>query len=182
MDVADFQNCWRVCKLVLTLSHGQAAVERGFSINKEVLVENMEKSSLISQRLVIDYLHHADKAIWELPLPAEMLKSCKLAHSRYFAALEAKKAEKADTANDLKRKLKREEIAEVETKKIKLQSSITTLEDDVETLSIQAEKKEKMDLLVKANAFRQKVKEQKKTLADLENALVHLNEEMKNIK
>ena len=39
-----------------------------------------------------------------------------------------------------------------------------------------------MELLIKANAFRQKVKDQKRTLAELENALVHLNEEMKNIK
>ena len=111
-----------------------------------------------------------------------MLKSCKLAHSRYLAALEAKTAEKADTTKDLKRKLKREEIAEVETKKIALQSSITTLENDVEIFSIQAEKEEKMELLIKANAFRQKVKDQKRTLAELENALVHLNEEIKNIK
>jgi len=65
---------------VLTLSHGQ----RGFSVNKEVLVENLEKNFLISQRLVIGYVHHADKPIWELPLPSEMLKSCKLAHSRYL--------------------------------------------------------------------------------------------------
>jgi len=43
LDVGHFKNCWGVCKFVLTLSHGQAAVERGFSVNKEVLVENLEK-------------------------------------------------------------------------------------------------------------------------------------------
>ena len=36
-----YKKCWKVVKLVLTLSHGQAAVEIGFSVNKEVLVENM---------------------------------------------------------------------------------------------------------------------------------------------
>ena len=31
----------KVLKIVLTLSHGQAEVERGFSLNKEVIVENL---------------------------------------------------------------------------------------------------------------------------------------------
>ena len=34
---------WNICKLILTLSHGQGAVGRGFSVNKELLVENLEK-------------------------------------------------------------------------------------------------------------------------------------------
>ena len=34
---------------VFVLSHGQNVVERGFSINKEVEVENLKKVSLISQ-------------------------------------------------------------------------------------------------------------------------------------
>ena len=47
---ASYKKCWKVVKLVFTLSHGQAAVERGFSDNKEVLVENMQELSLVSQR------------------------------------------------------------------------------------------------------------------------------------
>ena len=31
---ASYKECWRVIKLEFTLSHGQAAVERGFSVNK----------------------------------------------------------------------------------------------------------------------------------------------------
>ena len=32
---------WRVVELLLLISHGQATVERGFSVNKEVVVENL---------------------------------------------------------------------------------------------------------------------------------------------
>ena len=46
-----YKNRWKV-KLVLTLSHGQAGVERGFSVNKDILVENMQELSLFSQRQV----------------------------------------------------------------------------------------------------------------------------------
>ena len=31
---------WKVCSIIFVLSHGQSAVERGFSINKKLLVEN----------------------------------------------------------------------------------------------------------------------------------------------
>ena len=37
---------WRVVELLLLMSHGQATVERGFSINKEVVVENLSERSL----------------------------------------------------------------------------------------------------------------------------------------
>lgn len=36
-------------KLLLCLSHGNAAVERGFSVNKECLVENLKEDSLVAQ-------------------------------------------------------------------------------------------------------------------------------------
>ena len=31
---------WKVCSIIFVLSHGQSAVERGFNINKKLLVEN----------------------------------------------------------------------------------------------------------------------------------------------
>ena len=54
------------------------------------------------------------------------------------------------------------------------------MESDIETYSIAAEKEQKFELLSKANAFRDKVKE-KKTLSDLDEALAKLTEEEKNI-
>ena len=46
---ADFKELWKVVKLLLALSHGQATVERGFSSNKEVMVENLAQHSLVAQ-------------------------------------------------------------------------------------------------------------------------------------
>ena len=34
------------------MSHGQALVERGFSINSNLVVENMHEDNLIAQRIV----------------------------------------------------------------------------------------------------------------------------------
>ena len=41
---------WNICKIIFSLPHGQAAVERGFSVNREVLFENLKQKSLVSQR------------------------------------------------------------------------------------------------------------------------------------
>ena len=43
-----------VFKVIFILSHGQSFTERGFSIKKEVVDDNMKKKSLISQRTVYD--------------------------------------------------------------------------------------------------------------------------------
>ena len=43
---------WNLSKKLLLLSHGQASVERGFSINKEVSVQNMSAQTLVAQRTI----------------------------------------------------------------------------------------------------------------------------------
>ncbi|TRY58840.1 hypothetical protein DNTS_006721 [Danionella cerebrum] len=40
------------CQKLLILSHGQATVERGFSVNKEIETGNMQEDTLVAQRLV----------------------------------------------------------------------------------------------------------------------------------
>lgn len=47
---------WSVVKLLLLMSHGQATVERGFSVNKEVAVENLKERSFIPQRIIRDHI------------------------------------------------------------------------------------------------------------------------------
>ena len=48
----EFKDLWHTLQLLLTLSHSQAAVERGFSVNKEVLAPNMQEVSLQAIRLI----------------------------------------------------------------------------------------------------------------------------------
>lgn len=53
---SSFKNLAEVLKIIITLSHGQASVERGFSVNKSLLVENLAPKSLIAQRIVYDHM------------------------------------------------------------------------------------------------------------------------------
>lgn len=49
--MAKYENLLGVVKNLLILSHGQAAVERGFSINKETIQDNQHADTLIAQRI-----------------------------------------------------------------------------------------------------------------------------------
>jgi len=40
---------WSVCELALLLSHGQSSVERGFLVNKELIVENQSEQTLAAR-------------------------------------------------------------------------------------------------------------------------------------
>ena len=82
---------WKVCSIIFVLSHGQSAVERGFSINKELLVENLQEKLLVSQRMVFDHINSNKINISEYELPSYLLKSCKLSNYNYNAALEETK-------------------------------------------------------------------------------------------
>ena len=46
----------KVLILVFALGHGQALIERGFSINSNKLSENMKEKSLFSRRTIKDFM------------------------------------------------------------------------------------------------------------------------------
>jgi len=46
---ANYPKAWSVCELALFLSHGQASVEREFSVNKELVVENQSEQTLAAK-------------------------------------------------------------------------------------------------------------------------------------
>jgi len=53
---ANFTKLWKVVQQLLLLSHGQATVERGFSVNRQIEVENRKENSYIAHRIVCDHI------------------------------------------------------------------------------------------------------------------------------
>ena len=50
-------------KMILTLSHGNAVVEGGFSINKELLIDSITEETIVSHRVVFDAIHAAGMVV-----------------------------------------------------------------------------------------------------------------------
>ena len=65
----------------LLLSHGQASVERGYSIDKEISVENMTAQTLISQRVIKNHLLNVG-GVTKVSLAKELLVSASHARQR----------------------------------------------------------------------------------------------------
>ena len=173
---------WKVCSIIFVLSHGQSAVERGFSVNKELLLENLQEKSLVSQRVVYDHINSNNIKISEYELSNDLLKNCKLANRRYNTALEeARKQEKVDTVAR-KRKLIDEDIQVAKKKKDEITKCIEILKTDADNLSIEAEEKANLALLTKAKSFRKTILEKTKALKDLEDSIVKMEQSKKDLK
>ena len=54
--IVSYTNLLPILKLVLVLSHGQANVERCFSVNNNVLKCDMSEKSIMSRKLIIDHM------------------------------------------------------------------------------------------------------------------------------
>ena len=73
-DRTEFSSLWQVVKLILIVSHGNAAVESGFSINNDMLVENLLEESLVGQRTVYDAIQKAG-GVLSVNIDKRMLQS-----------------------------------------------------------------------------------------------------------
>lgn len=88
-----YSELWEFCKKLLLLSHGQATVERGFSINKEVETCNVHEETMVTQRLICDYVTVCG-GVLKVPMTKELLSSVALARSRYRMYLNEEKQNK----------------------------------------------------------------------------------------
>ena len=123
------------------MSHGQSQVERGFSINQEIVIENLHSSSLSAQWIVYDYQKSSKKNIHDVEITNKMPANCKSVHSRYLLALEDAKRQSQVTETGTKCKLIKTEITDVKCCRVKVISCITSLVQDVEKYFDKVEEK-----------------------------------------
>lgn len=97
---SSFAELWRV---LLVLSHGQATVERGFSVKRQVCVENLKSLSYVSQCVICDAVDKAG-GIRNIPITKELRTSISAARYHYHAYSEAQKKEQLE-ASESKRHL-----------------------------------------------------------------------------
>lgn len=107
--VSNCDNIMKVMKLIMSLSHGNANVERGFSVNSECLVENLKEETLIAQRIVYDSVVSTVGDVKSFKIPKSLVHSFINAHSLLNENMEKRKREALEN-----------EAIEVEKKKAKL--------------------------------------------------------------
>ena len=89
-----------VLKIVLTLFHSQVDVERGFSLNKQLVVENMSEISLIAQRFVKDHMLLKDYHPHDMPIAKELIQSFRNSNAAYKKVLNQKRESEKKAEKD----------------------------------------------------------------------------------
>ena len=112
---------WITMQLILTLSHGQATVEREFSVKKEVLAPNLQETSLVAMRLVHSSMWAAKCKVADFVVNDALLSSCAHARNRYQMYLMERKAEQERTEKAQKRKALMEELTSAKKAKVDLE-------------------------------------------------------------
>ncbi|MGH0157607.1 UNVERIFIED_CONTAM: hypothetical protein FKN15_033724 [Acipenser sinensis] len=170
---AEYENLWDLLKCLFTLSHGQAAVERGYCVNKDMLVENLKERTLISLCLVQDSL--AGRPM-EDAIPKALVQHAKTARMRYVQYLENEKKKKVATENDRKRKELMSDIAHQTAKRQKIINSIEVMQREADEMAENAEKQQDFTRISKSNAYRKSVTEKSSEMTALDQSLAQLRE------
>ncbi|GBN54737.1 hypothetical protein AVEN_265708-1 [Araneus ventricosus] len=89
--------------MILILSHGQASIERGFSINKHIEVENLKEMSYTVKRLVYDNIQSYTH-VHEVPITEDLWKSVASSRTKDEEYLEENRKQQMAISSQMKRK------------------------------------------------------------------------------
>lgn len=168
---------------LLLLSHGQATVERGFSINKEVETCNILEKSMEALRLICDKVSACGGAL-KVPLTKELMASVVAARSRYRLYLEDERKKKQSTTQSLKRKAVQEEVDDLKRKRVVLTEVCGGLQADADRLAEQSEGKSgsaMAQLITQSNTLRRRYKEKLNELAETKKTLGSKSDELRHM-
>ena len=79
-NLSDCSEFFNILESVFVLSHGQVDIERGFSLNKNLLKQNMEALTIISRRRIISLTHEIK--LNTHTIPSNVLESVQLSRQK----------------------------------------------------------------------------------------------------
>lgn len=170
---------WRVVKSLLILSHGQASVERGFSVNKEVATDNLQERSFVAQRIVLDHLS-AVGGISGVNLTKPLVLAVGSARQKYMAHLDDVKRQKESHKQAQKRKSTMDQLEELKMKKRRIEQNIAGLYKSSEEFSERAEATGDITYVARANSLRRSAKEKSNSITDIDREIEEILKNLKN--
>ncbi|KAJ8666914.1 hypothetical protein QAD02_008576 [Eretmocerus hayati] len=112
---SNYSNLIYLLKKVFILSHGNAALERGFSVNKECLADNQTEGSLVARRIICDTINATEKDAHEYIIDKDLINDVKSSSSRYKSDLAKKQKNKEENDERVKKeKAKATQIRDVQ--------------------------------------------------------------------
>ena len=103
-SVRSLYKLWDLLRELLILSHGQATVERGFSVNRQVMIENMKEQTFIAQRTIHDHIQSI-VGLDQLVVSKKLLVAATAGRKCCSANLEEQKKEQQQASQNRKQKI-----------------------------------------------------------------------------
>ena len=119
-----------IMKVVFTLSHGQASVERGFNDNNAVLKQNQKDNTVVSRRFIKNYMSANNFLPHTAHITQGLVKSFKSAWRHYKQYLE-------DSRESEKKEKKNEELQQLENEVMTLNTQCENLNETIQCLTSQ---------------------------------------------
>ena len=161
--------------------HGQAHVDRRFSVNKDLIVENMNDESLTAQRFVKNDMKCMEYKPHNMPIPKEILQSVKRSNASYKEALQTKKKSQQKLEKDKRLLEIDDELIQLSRKKSSLEEAIKGYHLERDRYALDAEKKENIELLKMSNSFKWVASEKETELEAVMAKRKCLQDKRKNI-
>ena len=178
-----YKNIWELCHKLLLLSHGQDSVERGFSVNRQIEIENIKEGTFVAKRLICDHLK-AVGGINKVIINKDLMVAAAAARQRYMVYLDDEQQKKEKTKGE-KRKLINDEIEELKRKKQKLMTDGDSLEESANEMAEKAEKASNFQLqsslIAKSNSHRASARDKRKKMKKVQKKLEEKQTELKNM-
>lgn len=166
-----YKQLWELVKCLLVLSHGQAGVERGNSINNEIMAYNLKERSVVALRVIYDYIQCCG-GVLNVKIDQELRNAAKNASSQYRAELKRQQEEE-------KNKSTNDEIFALKGKRKRLIEDCSILRGSAEKLIDLAEKEQKIIHVTKANSYRRTMKSMEKEAEELHEKMEQLKNKLK---
>ena len=118
IGIGKYEHLSFILRLLLTMSHGQSAVERNFSLKNNLEQDNQSDDTIVARRICKDYMTANKIKPFEIVLDKALILAVKSARSKYVKHLEQVAEEKKRTEEEsqlqISLKRKKEEIEQVE--------------------------------------------------------------------
>ena len=172
-----------VVKLVLTLSHGQASVEHGFSLNTNTIKTNMSPESLTAKRIIKDHILANKLNPHTIEITKSIVQADRSGRQKFEVHLEEEKKKKQKFEAEVRAMRIAADVEKLRVTQKQKQKAVEMMEKEVIECMEKAEQNNDtcMSYVIKSNGLKRKSEEIKNEVELFEKEIVDLEAKKKKL-
>ena len=161
------------------MSHGQASVKCGFSLNDSVNQTNIAPETIISKRLIKDYILANKINVDKVDIIRDKIKAYTKSHMLFVQYLEEEKKKKVLSEAEVQASAISSDIDALSQKCKQIKSAMQMMNDEFFECMKLAEQKNDMSFVIKSNRRKLESEDLQKELSVIEGQISDIQEKMR---